>query len=188
MKLTTIGVVGAGTSGRSIIRALAGSGLSVIFCEVSQEKVQEAVQGISDDLDREIARWGVTQSEKKLILTRIRGTQHIQDLVGVQMVIEAIPRGMKERQNLFRQMDAVFPSSTILVTNSPTAPISDLAEGLRHPQRVVGMHVLLSRICTENEVSLRMTERFGFSEVGVMHEVGEKFGRMLDVAILERLL
>lgn len=51
-----------------------------------------------------------------------------------------------------------------------------------------GVHAVLSRICTENEASLKMAERLGFFEVGVMREVGVKFGRTLDVMMLERLL
>jgi phosphinothricin acetyltransferase len=61
-------------------------------------------------------------------------------------------------------------------------------EALIERARSAGMRALLSRICTENEVSLHMTRRFGFADVGVMREVGEKFGRVLDVAILELLL
>jgi phosphinothricin acetyltransferase len=51
-----------------------------------------------------------------------------------------------------------------------------------------GVHAVLSRICTENAVSLRMAERLGFFEVGVMREVGVKFGRTLDVMLLEKIL
>jgi phosphinothricin acetyltransferase len=54
--------------------------------------------------------------------------------------------------------------------------------------RDLGHHALIARICTENEVSLRMTRRFGFESVGVLREVGEKFGRLLDVEILEALI
>jgi phosphinothricin acetyltransferase len=51
-----------------------------------------------------------------------------------------------------------------------------------------GVHAVLSRICTENERSIRMAKQGGFFEVGVMREVGRKFGRTLDVLVLERLL
>lgn len=51
-----------------------------------------------------------------------------------------------------------------------------------------GVHVVLSRICTENGVSIKMAERLGFFEVGVMREVGVKFGRTLDVMLLEKIL
>ncbi|HEY3318354.1 MAG TPA: GNAT family N-acetyltransferase [Coriobacteriia bacterium] len=63
-----------------------------------------------------------------------------------------------------------------------------LMAALLERARDVGVHALLARVCTENDVSLRLSERFGFGHVGVMREVGEKFGRLLDVAVLELLL
>ena len=54
--------------------------------------------------------------------------------------------------------------------------------------RELGHHVVISRVCAENTASIRLTERLGFGHVGVMHEVGRKFGRWLDVVILEKRL
>ncbi|MDO8915312.1 MAG: N-acetyltransferase family protein [Coriobacteriia bacterium] len=54
--------------------------------------------------------------------------------------------------------------------------------------RAAGVHAVLSRICTENEASIRMSKKLGFVEVGVLHEVGRKFDRWLDVMMLEKLL
>ncbi len=53
---------------------------------------------------------------------------------------------------------------------------------------VVGVHNILSRICSENTASLAMAERLGFTTVGTMHEVGRKFDRWLDVVVLELLV
>lgn len=63
-----------------------------------------------------------------------------------------------------------------------------LSSALIDRAREIGLHVILSRICTENTASLAMAARLGFKEVGVMHEVGYKFGRWLDVALLELVL
>ncbi|MCE5203413.1 MAG: N-acetyltransferase family protein [Coriobacteriales bacterium] len=52
----------------------------------------------------------------------------------------------------------------------------------------LGIHSIIGRICTENTASLALAETLGFSLVGVMHEVGRKFGRWLDVAIWELLI
>jgi phosphinothricin acetyltransferase len=51
----------------------------------------------------------------------------------------------------------------------------------------LGVHSIIARICTENGGSLRMTRSLGFRDVGTMREVGRKFDRWLDVAILERV-
>lgn len=140
MRLSHIGVMGAGTTGRSIIRTLAGSGLSVTFCELNNEMVKQVLNNISENLDREIARWGLTAGEKRLILSRIKGVSKMEDLSGVQMVIECIPGEMREKQTLYQKLDEFFPPQTILVANSATANISDLAKHVRHPERIAGMH------------------------------------------------
>jgi phosphinothricin acetyltransferase len=52
----------------------------------------------------------------------------------------------------------------------------------------LGFHVLLSRIADGNAVSVHLHEMSGFHTVGVMREVGFKFGRWIDVHLMERLL
>ena len=51
----------------------------------------------------------------------------------------------------------------------------------------VGLHTVLARITTGNNVSIRLHESAGFEQVGVMREVGQKFGRMLDVLLMQRI-
>lgn len=63
-----------------------------------------------------------------------------------------------------------------------------LTEAVFEAGRTGGVHAILSRICTENTASLAMARKLGFFEIGVMREVGMKFGRSLDVMWLERLL
>ena len=54
--------------------------------------------------------------------------------------------------------------------------------------REAGLHTLVSQIVSENEASLRMTERAGFERVGHLSEVGFKHGRWLDVVMMQLLL
>ena len=63
-----------------------------------------------------------------------------------------------------------------------------LAEAIVAAGRKAGLHTLLSRIAEGNEISVRLTEALGFRHVGVMHEVGYKFGRRLDVCLMEMVL
>lgn len=52
----------------------------------------------------------------------------------------------------------------------------------------VGNHTILSRITSGNEVSIHLHEKLGYVKVGVMREVGFKFGKFLDVTIMQLLL
>ena len=51
--------------------------------------------------------------------------------------------------------------------------------------RAAGLGVVLARIAGENEVSMAIFRRAGFRPIGTMRRVGEKFGRILDVELLD---
>ena len=65
---------------------------------------------------------------------------------------------------------------------------SALATALLAAAPALGLHVVLSRICTENAARMAMSERLGFTFIGTMHDVGRKFDRWLDVALFELVL
>lgn len=50
-----------------------------------------------------------------------------------------------------------------------------------------GLHTVLSRITAGNNVSVHLHEQAGFEHIGVMKEVGNKFGRTLDVVMMQRI-
>jgi L-amino acid N-acyltransferase YncA len=62
-----------------------------------------------------------------------------------------------------------------------------LLEDIMREGERVGLHTILSRITTGNEVSIHLHESVGFEHVGIMREVGEKFGRLLDVLLMQRI-
>lgn len=51
--------------------------------------------------------------------------------------------------------------------------------------RGAGIAVVLARIAEGNPASIRLHDRAGFRTVGVMRRVGEKFGRILDVTLMD---
>lgn len=63
-----------------------------------------------------------------------------------------------------------------------------LIEELVERARSAGKHVLVGAIDGDNEASIRFHERLGFTEVARMPEVGCKFGRWLDLVLVQRLV
>ena len=63
-----------------------------------------------------------------------------------------------------------------------------LLEALISRAREAGLHTIIGRITVENESSLRMARSCGFDSVGIMREAGFKFGRRLDVHIVQLML
>ncbi len=60
-----------------------------------------------------------------------------------------------------------------------------LLEAIVEKGREAGLHTLLARIAEGNEASLSMHEAVGFEHIGVMREVGRKFGKLLDVHLMQ---
>lgn len=90
MYFKKIGVVGGGTMGQGIAEMLAAKGLDVLLVEKSPERLDYSYRMIETSLDKQLEKWGITQAEKKLILSRIQKVTHIKELGTCDMVIETI--------------------------------------------------------------------------------------------------
>jgi 3-hydroxybutyryl-CoA dehydrogenase len=151
-----IGVVGCGLVGQNIARVASFYGIEVVFIEVSEEKILEAYRNIEKVLDERIEHWGITQGEKRAILSRIKGTLEYKDLVGCDFVIEAIraiDRGgkIKERKDILHKIEAVVEPDCIIATHSTTIVITELSSDLKYRDRCVSLHFFINsqeaRIC-----------------------------------------
>ncbi len=142
---TRVGIVGCGTTGQNIARMIASKGIEVIFLEINQKKIDEAFRDISRELDDQIDHWGVTESEKRAILTRITGTLDYADFSGCDLVIEAILSKTREqsveiRKEVFRNIEKYVDKHTIIATNSSTLVITELASELENKDRCISLH------------------------------------------------
>lgn len=50
-----------------------------------------------------------------------------------------------------------------------------------------GIHSIIARIAEGNEVSIHLHQLVGFEHIGIMKEVGRKFGRLLDVCLMQKI-
>lgn len=136
----TIGVVGAGTMGRSIAEMLAAKGLDVKLVEKSGEDLEQAMVLLETSLDRQLERWAITPAEKKLILNRIHKQKGLQDLAECDLVIETISEDLEAKKRIFEELDGILPIGCVLASNTSTLSLTELAGVTRRPERVIGMH------------------------------------------------
>jgi len=140
MAIKTIGLVGAGNTGQGIAQVAAASRFNVKILEISPLKGEEAVREIGEDLDREISRWGMTETEKKVILSRIEVVEAPKDLAGVDIIVEAVPENLEAKSGALKQMDRVCPREVIFASNTSTLSITELGATLERPDRTIGLH------------------------------------------------
>lgn len=142
MALDKTVVIGAGTMGQGISRTIAETGTEVFLCDISDEILNRSIATLSESLDREIEKWGITASEKKAILARIKLSSNYDVVKKARMVIETITENREAKRELFAKLDALCPPETIFVSNTSTLSISDLASATGRPDKVIGMHFL----------------------------------------------
>jgi len=140
-----VGVLGCGTVGQNITRIIATAGIDVIFIELSDEKIDQAIEGISKELDYRINHWGMTTGEKKGVLNRIKGSTKCKALAECDLVIEAIKSRTREervslRKEIFKRVEEFVRPETIIATNSTTIVITELSSELVHKDRCVSLH------------------------------------------------
>ena len=142
-----VGIIGAGSVGQNIARMVSSKGLDVIILDLTQEKIDQAFADMAKDLDRMIERWGMTNSEKLGILSRIKGTINYDSLKGCDIVIEAIKSSSRdrthdERSEILKKIEMNVDRDTIIATNSSTHVITELTADLIHKDRCLSFHFL----------------------------------------------
>jgi len=142
-----VGIVGCGILGQEIAKMAAYHGMDVVFLEISEEKIQAAYKGLKKDLDNMIERWGMTKSDKRAIMSRIKGRLDYKYLKGCDVVIESIKSRTREdsvdlRKLIFKNLEKVVSRDTIICTNSTTLIITELSSELKYPDRCVSFHFI----------------------------------------------
>jgi 3-hydroxybutyryl-CoA dehydrogenase len=142
MPIERIVIIGAGTMGQGISRTVAATGTDVILIDLTEEILEHSMRLISESLDREIDKWGITLAEKKAILARIKTSIDINNVKKASMVIEALPEDLTVKERVFSKIDDLCAPETIFVSNTSTLSISEIASYTRRPDKVIGMHFL----------------------------------------------
>ncbi|MBN1969265.1 MAG: 3-hydroxyacyl-CoA dehydrogenase family protein [Candidatus Delongbacteria bacterium] len=145
--LSLIGIIGCGENGQEIAKMVSGAGFEVNFVELSDELVTKALEGIGSKLDAEINSWGMTGGEKRLILSRIKGSTNLESLKDCDLIIEAITvedpsLKISSRNEIFRKLEDIIKPTTTIATKTSTLLISDLAINMKKPERLIGLHFI----------------------------------------------
>jgi 3-hydroxybutyryl-CoA dehydrogenase len=148
MASNKIVIVGAGRMGQGLAEAIASAGNEVVLVDKTTKLAKRAITEISETMDREIGRWGLTDSDKKAILARIQPSPDVSEAEDAGVVFDAIPEDINIKRELFTQLDEICPAEAILITNTATLSISEIASFTDRARNVIGMHFLnpVSRI------------------------------------------
>jgi len=138
-----IAVIGAGTMGNGIAHVFAQNGFQVQLIDISQEALDNGFSTISNNLDRMVAKEKISASDKVSTLENIAlFTEMKAGVSEVDLAIEAATENVTIKLNIFKELDALCDSKTILASNTSSISITQIAAATNRPGKVIGMHFM----------------------------------------------
>ncbi len=142
-QMKNVAVIGAGTMGNGIAHVFAQFGYQVNLIDVSEAALERAVATIGKNLDRQVAKGGLTEAQKAQTLQNLTTFANMAEGVkGVELVVEAATENVDLKLKIFKDLDALTQSDVILATNTSSISITKIAAVTTRPDKVIGMHFM----------------------------------------------
>lgn len=141
--MKNITVIGSGTMGNGIAHTFAQFGYQVNLIDVNEVALQKALATISKNLVRQVTKGSITEADKAATLANITTYTNLKEAASnADLVVEAASENMAIKLDIFKQLDEICPSHTILASNTSSISITKIASVTKRPEQVIGMHFM----------------------------------------------
>jgi len=197
--IKTVAVLGAGTMGNGIAHVFARAGHNVVLRDVDQNFLERALDTIAKNLDREIKKGKLAESEKPAVLSRIKTVSDMDAIAAADFAVEAVPEKIEIKRAVLTEADKILRSEVILASNTSSISMTTLAALTSRPDRFVGMHFMnpvpvmalvevIRALQTSDaafNLTVELTKKLGKTPVGVNDAPGFVSNRVLMPLINE---
>lgn len=133
-------IVGAGQMGLDIGQVMAKTGYQVVFNDMSEEILKNAVAKLEKSLDKMVSKGRMTDEQKASIMGNISTSVDFKAAADADLIIEAIVENVNIKKDLFAKLDAICKPETIFATNTSSISITEIASATKRQDKVIGMH------------------------------------------------
>jgi 3-hydroxybutyryl-CoA dehydrogenase len=141
--MKNISVIGSGTMGNGIAHLFAQHGFKVALVDLSPDQLSKGMATIAKNMDRQIAKGTLTETDKDASLQRLTPYTSLADGVKeADLVVEAATEKIDIKLDLFRQLDLLTPATAVLASNTSSISITQIAAVTQRPSQVIGMHFM----------------------------------------------
>jgi 3-hydroxybutyryl-CoA dehydrogenase len=141
--MKNIAVIGSGTMGNGIAHTFAQFGYKVALIDVSEATLERAIQTIGKNLDRQVAKAALSESDKANTLANITCFTSIKEgAAQADLVVEAATENSDLKLQIFKDLDEICRPETILATNTSSISITKIAALTKRSDKVIGMHFM----------------------------------------------
>jgi 3-hydroxybutyryl-CoA dehydrogenase len=134
-----VAVIGLGLMGRSIAACLLAVGHHVTGVTDNLE-ASVGTPGRMRELLVEMTGEGLLAEPIEAAMGRFHMTTELRDIAGTRIVFESITEDLKLKRELLHRAEEVVAPDCILATNTSALPVTQLQEGAKHPERILGLH------------------------------------------------
>lgn len=135
-----VAVIGAGLMGSGIAQTCAQAGYEVKNIDVFEPAIEKAKANMEKLFAKKIAKGSMTEEQKNEIFGRLTYSSCMEDVKGVDLVVEAVPEKIDLKKSVFEQVDKLADEETIIVSNTSGLSISEMAAATNRPHKVMGVH------------------------------------------------
>lgn len=141
--MKNIAVIGSGTMGNGIAHTFAQFGYQVNLIDINAEALERAINTISKNLDRQVAKEIITEADKSATLKNILSFTDMQTgVANADLVVEAATENLDLKLKIFKELDAFAKPETILASNTSSISITKIASVTGRGDKVIGMHFM----------------------------------------------
>jgi len=137
-----IGVIGAGTMGNGIAHVCAINQNDVVLVDLKKSFLDRAIAQIKTNLDRQLTKGIINSQLMSLAIDNIQLSTEIRDLKDCDLIIEAVKEDVEVKSKIFKELDSICDSKTILASNTSSISINQLSNNIKRPEKFIGMHFM----------------------------------------------
>lgn len=132
-------VIGSGVMGSGIAMSSVLAGYPTLIYDVKSEALNKAIAYIHKQLEISVEKGKITSDQKSKALELLSTTEDKNSLTA-DFIIEAILENLNIKRELFQHLETINSTDSIFATNTSSIPITQIANGLKNPERLVGVH------------------------------------------------
>ncbi len=137
-----IGIIGAGQMGIGIAHVVALSGYEAALSDLDKDKVEAAIEVISNNLSRQVSSGKISNEDRDQALARISIAETLQGFGEVDLVVEAATEDETTKRKIFVALCPFLKPDAIVATNTSSISITRLAASTDRPERFIGLHFM----------------------------------------------
>ncbi|HYB27764.1 MAG TPA: 3-hydroxyacyl-CoA dehydrogenase NAD-binding domain-containing protein [Solirubrobacteraceae bacterium] len=135
-----VAIVGTGFMATGIAQTVAAAGQQVIVIGRTLQAAERAVARVGASLDRAVACGRIDAEHAALTRSRLTASDQSRDARRAGLVLEVVVEDLEVKRQVFERLDREVPQSILLATDTSSLRVADIADPVRHRERVLGLH------------------------------------------------